>query len=508
MTDAPAPHRRPPPLAATTARASPAGGRAAASRYRDADGRPVRDPRDPGADPGARDPAGLDRRLDLPARRTATSRRPAATRAAASSTATTPATARRRDAAKFERLIAFARRPAGDPRAGRPRPGPAGPAPREGPRRGRPAARADPDPGRQRRVRPAEPVVRADDAARPARGGRRRREIRFRFRGKSGKQHEVGLRDRRLAAVVRRCRDLPGPGAVPVRRRGRRAARRRVRRRQRLSRARSRRASRRRTSGPGPGPSSPTARCARSGKGATDREKQRNVAEAIRPTADNLGNTPAVARQAYVHPAVVDAYLDGRIRSALVQAAEDDDAAPGATDARRGAGRRGAAPGAPPRGRGPGAEAAVRSRSPGVAGASPASSSAARRRSSAAGAPAGRSRARARRPARFSAQARPPMASMAWRTTKSSRPITASRPSSPWTAARRRSPSSSSGQRPRLVEDADRDLVAVGSTSSRAVRSICRARLRAADEREDQVPDRPARRRSNRRGRAAMGREG
>ena len=34
--------------------------------------------------------------------------------------------------------------------------------------------------------------------------------VRFRFRGKSGRQHEVGIRDRRLAAVVRRCQDLPG----------------------------------------------------------------------------------------------------------------------------------------------------------------------------------------------------------------------------------------------------------------------------------------------------------
>ena len=46
---------------------------------------------------------------------------------------------------------------------------------------------------------------------------------------------------------------------------------------------------------------------------------------AIRETAENLGNTAAVARQAYVHPAVVAAYLDGRIRTALVQAAEDTD---------------------------------------------------------------------------------------------------------------------------------------------------------------------------------------
>src|SRR5689334_18105614 len=34
--------------------------------------------------------------------------------------------------------------------------------------------------------------------------------IRFRFAGKSGQRHEVGLRDRRLAAIVRRCQDLPG----------------------------------------------------------------------------------------------------------------------------------------------------------------------------------------------------------------------------------------------------------------------------------------------------------
>jgi DNA topoisomerase-1 len=34
--------------------------------------------------------------------------------------------------------------------------------------------------------------------------------IRIRFRGKSGKEHDVALSDRRLANVVRRCRDLPG----------------------------------------------------------------------------------------------------------------------------------------------------------------------------------------------------------------------------------------------------------------------------------------------------------
>ena len=34
--------------------------------------------------------------------------------------------------------------------------------------------------------------------------------LRFRFRGKSGQQHDIALVDRRLARIVRRCRDLPG----------------------------------------------------------------------------------------------------------------------------------------------------------------------------------------------------------------------------------------------------------------------------------------------------------
>src|SRR5688572_24737871 len=34
--------------------------------------------------------------------------------------------------------------------------------------------------------------------------------LRFRFRGKGGKSHEVGVRDPRLARIVRRCQELPG----------------------------------------------------------------------------------------------------------------------------------------------------------------------------------------------------------------------------------------------------------------------------------------------------------
>jgi DNA topoisomerase-1 len=33
----------------------------------------------------------------------------------------------------------------------------------------------------------------------------------------------------------------------------------------------------------------------------------------MRLTADRLGNTPAVARRSYVHPAVLEAYVEGEI---------------------------------------------------------------------------------------------------------------------------------------------------------------------------------------------------
>jgi DNA topoisomerase-1 len=44
-----------------------------------------------------------------------------------------------------------------------------------------------------------------------------------------------------------------------------------------------------------------------------DRAARRNVVEAVRVSAGQLGNTEAVARRSYVHPAVLEAYLDGEL---------------------------------------------------------------------------------------------------------------------------------------------------------------------------------------------------
>jgi DNA topoisomerase-1 len=138
--------------------------------------------------------------------------------------------------------------------------------------------------------------------------------IRFRFRGKSGRQHEVDLRDRRLATIVRRCQELPGqelfqyvgPDGQPV-----------------DVASDDVNAYLREISGADISAKdfrtwSATVLAYRALRemvpGQPERVVRKQVTEAVRVTADQLGNTPAVARNSYVHPAVIDAYVDGSFR--------------------------------------------------------------------------------------------------------------------------------------------------------------------------------------------------
>ncbi len=152
--------------------------------------------------------------------------------------------------------------------------------------------------------------------------------VRFRFRGKSGKTHEVGLRDRRLAGIVRRCQELPGQdlfqfvdddGEV------RDVASDDVNDYIREASGGEFTAKDFRTWA-GTVLAYRALRALQPGVGQGGAKK--NVVEAIRQTADRLGNTPAVARGSYVHPAVLEAYLAGSIRGALVEAAEEQETPP------------------------------------------------------------------------------------------------------------------------------------------------------------------------------------
>ncbi len=51
---------------------------------------------------------------------------------------------------------------------------------------------------------------------------------------------------------------------------------------------------------------------ARRGASEDERESKRTIAAVMRSVGEELGNTAAVARESYVSPAVIDAYLDGR----------------------------------------------------------------------------------------------------------------------------------------------------------------------------------------------------
>ena len=140
--------------------------------YLDRDGNVDPRPRGGLADPLDRDPARVDRGMDLPlAERPHAGDRPRCTRPeAASLPRRVPGRARRGEVRTARRVR---RRAAADPQARRPRPRPPRRAPREGPGGGRPAPGAHPDPRRQRRVFATEPLVRPDDAPRPPRQGRR-----------------------------------------------------------------------------------------------------------------------------------------------------------------------------------------------------------------------------------------------------------------------------------------------------------------------------------------------
>ena len=49
------------------------------------------------------------------------------------------------------------------------------------------------------------------------------------------------------------------------------------------------------------------------GAAASEAQGKREVVAAIKAAAAHLGNTPAICRKSYVHPAVIAAYLDGSL---------------------------------------------------------------------------------------------------------------------------------------------------------------------------------------------------
>jgi DNA topoisomerase-1 len=150
------------------------------------------------------------------------------------------------------------------------------------------------------------------------------RGVRFGFRGKSGVQHTIDLNDRQLAHIVKKCRDLPGqelfqyldddgnPQSID---------------------SDDVNAYLREVAG-----AEFTAKDFRTWAGtilaamalcdfeAFDSKTQarKNVVRAIETVAERLGNSPTVCKKCYVHPEIIDAYLDGTMLESLKQIAEQE----------------------------------------------------------------------------------------------------------------------------------------------------------------------------------------
>ena len=142
-------------------------------------------------------------------------------------------------------------------------------------------------------------------------------EIRFHFKGKSGVEHTAGLRDRRLARIVKSCQDVPGQHLFQfVDRDGVRhevgSADVNAYLRDAIGEDFSAKDFR---TWAGTVAAAQTLLTHEPPRNAT--EAKRVLAATARTVADRLGNTPAVSRKAYIHPAVFEAYADGTLAHEL-----------------------------------------------------------------------------------------------------------------------------------------------------------------------------------------------
>ena len=151
----------------------------------------------------------------------------------------------------------------------------------------------------------------------------------FKFTGKSGVQHTIGLTDRRLATIVKKCRDLPGYELFQyIDPQGDHHAVDSADVNDYLHQITHQHF---------------TAKDFRTWAGTllaslmlrefepfrSDTQAKKNVVQAIQQVAARLGNTPSVCRKCYVHPGVLDCYLNGSMLDILNQRVaqeEHDDA--------------------------------------------------------------------------------------------------------------------------------------------------------------------------------------
>jgi DNA topoisomerase I len=148
--------------------------------------------------------------------------------------------------------------------------------------------------------------------------------IRFQFRGKSGKVHKIDLEDSRLAKIVANCQAIPGQELFQY-----------IDEEGNIRDITSADVNEylREITG-----SDFTAKDFRTWGGTvlavmalqefekfdTKTQARKNLLRAIEAVARRLGNTPSVCRKCYIHPEIINAYLDGTMLDAFKRRTEDE----------------------------------------------------------------------------------------------------------------------------------------------------------------------------------------
>lgn len=147
-------------------------------------------------------------------------------------------------------------------------------------------------------------------------------KIEFHFKGKGGKKHNIDIRDKQLAKIVKKCQDVPG---------------------YELFQYEDEEGSHRTIESADVNEyikeitgEDFTAKDFRTWAGTvlatlalrefeefdSQTQRKRNIVKAIECVAERLGNTPSICRKCYVNPSILDAYLDGTILDALKRETE------------------------------------------------------------------------------------------------------------------------------------------------------------------------------------------
>lgn len=141
--------------------------------------------------------------------------------------------------------------------------------------------------------------------------------VRLHFRGKSNQEHDITLRDRRLARIVKRCQDLPGQelfqyqsdSGEPVNVDSGHVNEYLKEITQEEFTAKDFRTWH--------GTGHMAQQLAALGPADSETETKRNIVEAVKETAKHLGNRPAACRKYYIHPAVFESYEEKTIFASI-----------------------------------------------------------------------------------------------------------------------------------------------------------------------------------------------